>query len=272
MTAQVGADPARALAPGAASGDWREWAGGLPTEVLAKVAEALVAQAEAAWAAQLEESYPFLSEERIQAEMAKRQREGNCLFPFARVCKDWRKAQLLVGGPLRSQAHSDVAMPGSVALAKWALEEGCSGKKNEHWSLAHAAASHGHRELVQWLCGDGGFAMDWAVMWKAAKSGNLELVRWLRAEGCPWNSTASASAAGSGHLEVLQWLRTNGCPWDWFTCVRAVDSGHVGVLRWARENGCEWDASTRDWAALKLGYTDALGNLAMESDDEEEGY
>ena len=138
--------------------------------------------------------------------------------------------------------------------------------------MAHRAALHGHLELVKWLCGDGGFAMDWAVMWKAAKSGNLELVRWLRAEGCPWNSTASASAAGSGHLEVLQWLRTNGCPWDWFTCVRAVDSGHVGVLRWARENGCEWDASTRDWAALKLGYTDALGNLAMESDDEEEGY
>ena len=234
MTAQVGADPARALAPGAAPGDWRDWAGGLPTEVLANVAEALVAQAEAAWAAQLEESYPFLSEERIQAEMAKRQREGNCLFPFARVCKDWRKAQLLVGGPLRSQAHSDVAMPGSVALAKWALAEGCPRDNGPGYTVAHVAAQFGHEELVQCLIQEQGFGMDRNVMAAAAGSGNLELVQWLGGEGCPWYSS---------------------------TCKVAVDDGHVEVLRWARENGCPWTASTRDRATAELGYTDDRGNL-----------
>ena len=100
--------------------------------------------------------------------------------------------------------------------------------------MARYAAQYGHTELVKWLCGEGGFAMDEGVMTSAAMSGNLELVRWLRGEGCPWG---------------------------WGTCWRAIQKGHVEVLRWARENGCPWIAGTRDLAAKKLGYTDDLGNL-----------
>ena len=100
--------------------------------------------------------------------------------------------------------------------------------------MAEYAASHGHLQLVKWLCGEGGFAMDKNVMMGAAGGGNLELVRWLRGEGCPWNC---------------------------YTCYWAVDYGHVEVLRWVRENGCPWDAEIRDEAAAKLGYTDDLGNL-----------
>ena len=100
--------------------------------------------------------------------------------------------------------------------------------------MAHAAARYGHRELVRWLCGEGGFAMDERVMRFAALGGNLELVQFLRGEGCPW---------------------------DWQTCLWAVDKGHVEVLRWARENGCLRTAGTRDRAAEKLGYTDDLGNV-----------
>ena len=123
-------------------------------------------------------------------------------------------------------------LPGSVALAKWALAEGCprdNGDEEDPWTMAWAAAFHGHLELVQWLCGEGGFAMDEWVMGMAAGSGNLELVRWLRGEGCPW---------------------------DFMTCFNAVDKGHVEVLRWARANGCEWLAIHRDRAAVELGYTD----------------
>ena len=36
------------------------------------------------------------TEKEIQEEMAKRKRDGNGLFVFARVCKEWRKAQLEV--------------------------------------------------------------------------------------------------------------------------------------------------------------------------------
>ena len=99
--------------------------------------------------------------------------------------------------------------------------------------MAHFAASCGHLELVKWLCGEGGFAMNGVMRW-AARSGNLELV---------------------------QWLRGAGCPWDYWTCYWAVDKGHVEVLRWARENGCPWHTVDRDRAAEKLGYTDNLGNL-----------
>ena len=165
--------------------------------------------------------------------MAKRKADGNCLFVFALVCKEWRKAQLKVGGPLRTRVISDVTKPGGLALAKWALAEGCP-RDDEYETMAHPAASFGHLELVMWLCGEGGFAMDEGMM---------------------------LNAAGSGNLELVQWLRGAGCPWDFWTCYWAVDKGHVEVLRWARENGCPWHTVDRDRAAEKLGYTDNLGNL-----------
>ena len=218
-------------AAGQAPEEWRDWAGGLPALALGKVAEKVVAQTEAGWAAQLKRW--DWSEVQIQEKMAKRKREGNCLFVFARVCRGWRKAQLKVGGRLRTRVESDVILPGSVELAKWALAEGCPREKDGD-NMAYAAAEHGHLELVQWLCGEGGFAMDKYVMEVAARSGNLELVQWLRGEGCPWDLEA---------------------------CHDAVDYGHEEVLRWARQNGCPWTASTRDRAAAMFGYTDDFGNI-----------
>ena len=214
---------------------WRDWGNrfgeGLPAEVLAKIAETHAAQAEADWAAGLKRRDPdWWTEERIQEETAK----GNCLFAFAMVGKAWRKAQLAVGGRLCTRVESDVIGPGRVALAKWALAEGCPRENETGFTAAASAAEHGHRVLVQWLIQEQGFAMDTIVMAGAARSGNLELVRWLRGEGCDW---------------------------DAWTCYWAVDKGHVEVLRWARENGCPWHAETRDRAAAELGYADDLGNL-----------
>ena len=204
----------------------------------------------------------------LQRPMAKRKHEdGNCcLLVFARVCQG-RKAQPKVGGPLRTRVLSDVAMPGRVALAKWALAEGCP--RAELYgarSMAGAAAGYGHLELVRWLVQEQDFAMDPLVMRNAAHSGNLDLVQWLRAEGCKWDVRVSAAAAWRGKLEVLQWLRANGCPWHGGTCHHAVDQGHVELLRWARENGAPWDTWTRDLAAAELGYTDGLGNLGYKDD------
>ena len=272
-----------------------DWAGGVPVDVLAKVAETLVAQNEAAWAAQ-HKGWGYRTEE-IQGWMAKRKRDGNCLFVFALVCKEWRKAQLKVGGPLRTRVPSDVIAPGRVALVNWALAEGCPREAENGHTMAHEAAEHGHLELVQWLCGEGGFAIDTEVMdqaalgghielvqwlfeehppgahmsftmsedlmaW-AARSGNLELVKWLRGEGCDWGHSVCANAARSGKLEVLKWLRVNGCPWNEGTCACATYFGQVETLRWARANGAPWISTTRDRAAAKFGYTDDFGNLRM---------
>ena len=229
----------QALTPGAPpEEERRDWAG-LPDELLAKIAETHISQTEAGWAAELKEWGH--SEEYIQRKMAKRKRDGNCLFVFARVCKQWRKAQLKVGVPLlRTRVESYVAMPGSVALVKWALAEGCPRENGNGFTMAAAAAAHGHQELVRWLCREGGFAMDEYVM---------------------------REAAGRGDLELVQRLRGEGCPWDYWTCFHAVDQGRVEVLRWARENGCPWRADTRHKAAAKLGYTDDLGNLVDVSGD-----
>ena len=215
-------------APGAPPRAGPDWAG-LPEELLVKVAEKHIFQNEAGWAAKLKQRGN--SEGYIQWLM---EREGNCLFVFARVCKPWWKARLKVRGPLRTHVKSDVIAPGSVALVKWALAEGCPRENGYGYTMAHAAARYGRLELVRWLCGEGGFAMDEGVMGWAARSGNLELVQWLRGEGCPWDSS---------------------------TCHFAVDKGHVEVLRWARENGAPWATYTRDLAAEKLGYTDDFGNL-----------
>ena len=221
-----------AAAAGVAPEEWRDWAGGLPAEVLETVAGKVVARTEAGWAAHLKEwGY---NEEEIQEKLDKRKREGNCLFLFARVCKGWRKAQLKVGGQLRTRMRSDVILPGRVELVKWALEEGCPREDENGFSMAAAAAQFGHMVLVKWLCGEVGFAMNEGVMAWAAMSGNLELVRWLRGEGCPWNMWTCAHASWRSHLEILRWLRANGCPWN---------------------------AGTRDLAAAMLGYTDDLGNL-----------
>ena len=188
--AGAGADqipPAAAQAGVSAPGDeeWRDWAGGLPAEVLAQVAGMLVAQTEAAWAAHVQEW--GWSEKEIQHEMAWRKSNGNCLFVFARVCKGWRKAQLKVGGPLRTRVWSDVIMGGSMALVNWALAEGCPRDDGNGFTMAQAAAQYGHLELMKWLCREGGFAMDtclMAAMQYAARSGNFELVQWLQGEGC----------------------------------------------------------------------------------------
>ena len=190
--AGAGADqgpPAAAQAGGAAPRPGPDWAGGLPELVLVKVAQTLVAQTEAGWAAYLKGVRGW-SEDGIQRRMAERKRDGNSLFVFALVCKEWRKAQLKVGVPLpqrlRTRVKSDVILPGSAALAKWALAEGCPRKQYKNgYTMAHYAAMHGHLELVQYLCGEGGFAMDKEVMAQAISFGNPDLVRWLRAQGCP---------------------------------------------------------------------------------------
>ena len=274
---------------------WRDWAGGLPDEVLEKMAAKVVAQNEAGWAARLKEG--GWSEWAIRKTMADRKRDGNCLFVFAMVCKGWRKAQLKLGGPLRTRVPSDVLLPGSVTLVKWALAEGCPRQhpKNGFPSMVHVAAEHGHLELVKWLCGEGGlggFAMDENVMMMAARSGNVELVQWVSDRGCPiigdallnaaacgrletvqWLMMAEGSlawdetdlmtyAAGSGNLELVRWLcGEGGCGMDEGMCFEAVDNDRVEVLRWLRENGCPWTAETQDRAAAELEYTDDFGNL-----------
>ena len=75
--------PAPGAAGGAAPRAGPDWAG-LPADLLVKVAETLVAQHEAGWAAHLEEWGH--SEAQIQEVIAwRREREGNCLFVFALV-------------------------------------------------------------------------------------------------------------------------------------------------------------------------------------------
>ena len=265
-------------------------------DVLAKVAEKFVALRTAAWLKKQREGIPIsTSEEEIQELMEWIKTEGSPsegLFAFAMVGRQWRKAQLKIGGPLRTGVRLDAILPGRAALAKWALEEGCprEGMWGDGHNIAHVAAEYGHGELSQWLCEEGGFEMDEEVMLWAAYGGNVELVQWLRVNGCPWHERTCTMAAQGGRLEVLRWAREHGCDWSASTCSGAVRRGDLEVLQWLRANGCPWDKSTcsfavacyhvdvlewardgapwtaeiRDRAAAELEYEDDLGNLVWE--------
>ena len=213
---------AAAAAAGVAEEDWRDWGNafgeGLPVDVLARIAGKVDAQTKEAWGAFFRKC--CWSEPEIQAKLDTREREGNSLFIFALVCRAWREAQLKVGGQMRTRVRSDVIPPGRVALAKWALAEGCP-REGKYWDAlggeAHetmllTAASFGHMELVKWLIREEGFVMDAQVMREACGSGNLELAKWLRARGCEWSAIVMTITANLGQLEVLKWLRANGCP------------------------------------------------------------
>ena len=227
-------------APGAAGGTGPragpDWAGGLPDDLLVKVAETLVAQHEAGWAAWLKRRFNY-SEAQIQLEMAWRKGRGEYpLFIFARVCKPWRKAQLKVGGRLHTRVLSDVIEPGSVALMKWALAEGCPREDEDGWTMTEAAALHGHLELVKWLCGEG-FAMDKKVLAGAAICGNLNVVQWLiKEQGFLMDKDLMLSAARSGSVELVRWLRGEGCPCDnGTTRFVAAENGRLELVRWLIE-------------------------------------
>ena len=152
--------------------EWRDWAG-LPVDVLAKVASTLVAQTEAEEAATL--MHWDWWEDRIQKKMA--ERKGLGLFVFALVCRRWRKAQLKVGGPLRTWVYPDVIMPGRVELAKWALAEGCPRMAKHGTNLAEAAVQHAHLELAKWLHREKGFSIDFLWKWSVTKWDGSQYVR-----------------------------------------------------------------------------------------------
>ena len=190
--------------------DRRDWAGGLPKPVLKRIAELYMHNTYKAHFTNNRKSMPqFLKksdrEILFKVEEWKARPDRNCLFPFAMVCKKWRKAQVEVKGPLHSCVQSDIINPGRAELAKWALAEGCPristypapppemgfGDNLGRTGMAHVAAGLGHVELTKYLILEGGLKMD-ATMLAAATAMALqrgdrdyELTHWLLDQGCP---------------------------------------------------------------------------------------
>lgn len=74
---------------------------------------------------------------------------------------------------------------------------------------------------------------------KLALKGDLPALKKLRAEGCPWDEQACASAAYGGHLGVLKWLRAEGCPWFMHrvlvnATLNAASTGQYSTVIWIR--------------------------------------
>ena len=206
-----------AAAAGVAPEDWRDWAGGVPAEGLAKVAGKLIALKKGDIVAWLEEEgkdenyiHNFFRGDQIH--------QFPPLFAFALVCKDWRKAQLKVGGQLHTTVRFDVILPGRLEMLKWALAEGCP-TQNDHpraqydFNMVHEAARFGHVPLMEWLVNEEGLELNERVFTCGAE--HLEVLHWAHENDCPFDEDACAYAAASGKVENLQWLRANGFPWNW---------------------------------------------------------
>ena len=274
LPAPAAAAPAAAAPAGGGDPEaWRDW-GGLPSPLLAKVAEKVGAAERSAFAACLR---PLgWSEEQIRAKVASRYGAGrvHAAYAFAATCKGWRKA---ARGLLRAEAPeqapwlmtyaADLVDKGSVALVRWALAMGCpreSGRKrapDELWSLPEMAADAGHLQVLQWLlAADGGFrGYDGAkrgarnrrqrLVWCAAFGGHLEVVRWLcEARGFAPGDEALGAAARGGRIEILKYL-VHDCrlKLDWseagaLACARAAGNDQLAALRWLRHAG-----PTHEW-------------------------
>jgi len=164
----------------------KDWAGGLPPELLEKVARAVPA--------------------------------GDRLF-FRLVCQSWAKAGARVAavppgerplGPGKATRTHGPDAAASVARAEMALGA-LEGPARERFKsrLCAYCAKGGHLEVLKWARANG---CPWneATCKLAASNGHLGVPQWARAHGCPWDERTCAYAARNGHLEVLQWVRAHG--------------------------------------------------------------
>ena len=175
----------------------RDWAGGLPTELLEKVARAVPAG------------------------------DRLCL---RLVCKSWAAA----GAEIAPAAGEKPLPPGKVTRAGWsdaaasvARAEMVLGGPEERKTkeklkrgLCQSAAKGGQLDLLKWARARG---YPWCekTCHAAAENGHLEVLQWARAHGCPWDERTCEKAAENGHLEVLQWAQEQGCP-DWAPLLRKL--------------------------------------------------
>ncbi|KAF0692677.1 Aste57867_16262 [Aphanomyces stellatus] len=84
-----------------------------------------------------------------------------------------------------------------------------------HQSMATWTFSHGHFDVVKWLCQHasvvvfdfGGNAVSGQVIDGAARSGHFEMVRWLHEHTTAMDRTSAISdGASTGKLDILKWI------------------------------------------------------------------
>jgi hypothetical protein len=131
-----------------------------------------------------------------------------------------------------------------------------------------AAASSGSTEVLAWLQQHGAVSFSGAVMCAAAGSvaaddETIALCAWLRAQGCPWDESATAAAAGDDKFDTLKWLCEHGCPCDMSsfkgsTAVEAACSGSAEMLQYCVEQGAVWSVEQLTALLQAAGCTDNI--------------
>ena len=239
----------------------KDWAGGLPPELLEKVARAVPAGDRLwfrlvcrSWAAAGAGAPPTAGEEPLPPGKVTRTRGPDAAASVARaeMVRSWT-----LDGPVREKFFECLceyaASGGHLSVLEWARREGYPWNE---WTCRLAAES-GHLHVLRWAraqvppC-----ALDDMVCELAAWNGHLAVVKWARAQGCDWGGTCYG-AARNGHLEVLDWAHAEGCPWSETVPETAAENGHLAVLQWAHAQGSPLSQRMLD-AAAENGHLELL--------------
>jgi hypothetical protein len=125
----------------------------------------------------------------------------------------------------------------SLEMLQWLRENECPWEAH---TVALYAAFAGNMDMIIYLHQQQpDVQFDEGVMEAAVHGNNLELCKFLRANGCPWDASATAAARGKNDdgIELLTWLRANGCDWNADECAqRAVAYKNIALLRYCFDN------------------------------------
>lgn len=121
------------------------------------------------------------------------------------------------------------------ACLRWLLEQGCP----VHQDIIKDLAGAGDLDMLRCLWGNDKVPGD---LWNsyatcaAASNGHKVVVQWLRSlvPPCSWDETCMAAAAANSDLSMMQWLQAQGAPWDRRTVFEAASNGSIPVLQWLR--------------------------------------
>jgi hypothetical protein len=127
-----------------------------------------------------------------------------------------RKAQLLCGGKMLTEAALWAARGGHIDVLEWL-------------AITHKV-----------LC-----RFDSRMCAQAAAGGHLQTLQWLRSQRCPWSQTTLELAAQHGHADVIAWATKNGFGQvNHRVCTAAAAAGQLATLQRLRalNVGLGWKA------------------------------
>ena len=227
----------------------RDWARGLPLNVLDGIALALVAAADREFPdlkAFNEAELDGMSPARRLRRAAKQGHDG--LLPFSLTCKGWRECQLRTG-KMRTRVGGLIGQSGAdLKMLMWARDRGGGGGCRDHAAV----------KLLNWEGGT--YFRCYSLCALAAAWGNMEAMLEMRSRlRLPWGVHARVSLSNSTDGPYV----VHG---DAIMCFIAAREGHLEILKYLRKQEIQWVGREIGYEAAKGGHLHILNFLYADLD------